>query len=455
MATHERNDVWHKLTMAHFAGNPVYFFDTSFLLSQITSLANWNPIRLEAAIAPRVENVLCDADSRYVTERGFYVIFGNYSPEIARQTASEICLDLLRHFFGRQDVRASDGQRFCCESSVQALVQDLGGPPPEQPASYSRARTPRMPQITDEKSFEKELLEFFMERVITDTSDQTFLFWPCWDTRKQRVAAFSCSHADAYSNRLDGPVTRSLAPAALQCQVDVAALAAATKAVRELFVRREPSPVSVPVHVETLSWSKTRNAYFEVLRQIDPALRSFLVPRIEGLVAGANLPSVAEWIAQFQRYVHRVLVQVNAAMDFSSAGQLGASGFGITMTSWMRNTKIPGETLADQAAKLNRICAGQRAVSYVQNVSTLPELFLLKAKGINIISGLVVGQGSLMPDTARLVTFDELEDLSEQPELEVQADEPEQDGDWSILAAIAGLDATKSAPENFKYVGRA
>ncbi len=142
MATRARKDIWHKLTLAHFAGNPVYFFDTRFLLSKVPALAGWSAAKLEAAITPLVEPTLGRGDARYITETGFYVVFGSFDPFAAQETASEISADILGSLFGPGDYSQETVQRLCHQASVQNLVEDLGVPSPpkrsvrsEEPAS--------------------------------------------------------------------------------------------------------------------------------------------------------------------------------------------------------------------------------------------------------------------------------------------------------------------------------
>src|SRR5262245_35867162 len=103
MATLTHKDVWHKLTLAHFAQHPDSFVNTQFLFSQLPVVTGWSAARLEAVIAPIVEAALASTDTRYVTKTGFYVVFGSFDPFAAQETASEICGDILREILGRGD----------------------------------------------------------------------------------------------------------------------------------------------------------------------------------------------------------------------------------------------------------------------------------------------------------------------------------------------------------------
>ena len=60
-----------KLALAKMVGNPTYFFDTSFLLANVASLAGWNQSRLEAAIDPRLDTALSRADVHFSAPNGF------------------------------------------------------------------------------------------------------------------------------------------------------------------------------------------------------------------------------------------------------------------------------------------------------------------------------------------------------------------------------------------------
>src|ERR1700682_5099477 len=114
------------LALAKMVGNPTYFFDTSFLLANVASLAGWNQDRLEAAIDPRLDTALSRADVHFSAENGFYVIFASPNVSAAHDKAMTICADILRHFYGDGKYSPEHAAKVCRLSSVQSLAENLG-----------------------------------------------------------------------------------------------------------------------------------------------------------------------------------------------------------------------------------------------------------------------------------------------------------------------------------------
>jgi hypothetical protein len=418
MAMRARKDAWHQLTLAHFAGNPVYFFDSTFLLAHTVSRAEWSQARLQAAITRRIEKALSGADTHYATKRGSYIIFGKYNPFAARLTVTEICADILQRFCGREDCLPEDARRFCQPSSVQALMDDLDIAPLPRPKSPRRAREEIAAYANgliegDEEQFARELSYLYMEDVISRHSEGKYLFSPCWDSQQERIISFSCdltlSHGDPSVEEAE---PNGQSPAESLCRRDVAALAAASRGVLHLTSRGNPAPISMPIHADTLSCPKTRSSYFRVLSQIDPRYLAILVPRIVGLKAGADLYAVSLWIERLQRYVPYTYVHIGADLDCSDAPTMNATGFGLTVTASMRSPRTPDDALMDQAVKLERISMEQRAVSYAQDVASLTEFHLLKAHGFRLFSGPVVEPSSIAPCPLRALSLAQIEKRS-------------------------------------------
>lgn len=413
MVAHSRNDVWQKLTLSHFAGNPVYFFDTAFLLSKATALAGWSPAKLEAAIGPRVEHALGVADTRYITANGFYVVFGRYDDMAAQETANEIGMGILTHLFGQGDYWPEAVQRLCRQSSVQNLVEDLGVPPPpqnrrieRQSQGYEVINFGSHAEQRDEKPFAKELTNLYREHMMSDHNDQDFQFWPCWNSQRQRITSFVCERVESPDETFS--LLGSLSPATMQCRLDVVALAAASKGIQRIVRRCEPAFVSVPVHVETLLWSKARDSYLNVLMKIDSRIRALLVPTIVGFAPGANLAPITEWTARLRPHVRGISLEVDEELSISQNGPLGLTRLDLSVTDSMRAPHTQRDGLVEKVARLRRNCEHQKTIAAVHNVQTLPELYLVKAHGANIISGPVIDFPSTMPCVVQALSFDEI-----------------------------------------------
>jgi hypothetical protein len=451
MAARARKDVWHKLTLAHFAGNPVYFFDTRFLLSKVPALAGWSAAKLEAALAPLVEPTLGNGDTRYITETGFYVLFGSFDPFAAQETASEISADILGTLLGPGDYSQEIVQRLCAQSSVQNLVEDLGvgvpSPPKRSPSREEPEVLGDLLERRNKKPFAKELTEIYREYVSSE-DNKIFAFWPCWDSQRQRITSFTCEIANRSSqDALAISTAKSLSPATTQCRLDIAALATASRGIRRIVRRCEPGFVSVPVHVETLSWSKTRDAYLSVLSQIDAKALSLMALRIGGFGPGADLSLVPDWIAQLRPHVRGVSIELSTELDKSYAGIPGLTGFNLTITDEMRSRSLAGEALVDQIARLKRVCHSQSAIASIHNVATLPELYLVKAHGIRIVSGPAIESQSPMPGRLRPLSFESMSaDTLQGEDRDTFIRELENDVERAILRRIAQLAGPQSSP---------
>src|SRR5262249_9977753 len=119
-------------------------------------------------------------------------------------------------------------------------------------------------------------------------------------------------------------VSDALTLAVAQSKIDIAVLAWATRGARRIVKRGEIALVSAPLHVETLSWSKTRNAYLDVLSQIEPRSLTLIAPRIVGLDSGSNLAQVIQWSRALHHYVRGIFVHLPGInFDFSRTGILG------------------------------------------------------------------------------------------------------------------------------------
>ena len=409
-----------KLALAKMVGNPTYFFDTSFLLANVASLAGWNQSRLEAAIDPRLDTALSRADVHFSAENGFYVVFASPNVTAAHDKAMTICADILRHFYGDGKYSPEHAAKVCRLSSVQSLAEDLGltlGPTGTNQAGAAaavveRVHTPATEETEgedDKEAFKRELTDLFRAQLNAPSDITKFLFTPCWDSKKEQITSFACDAsapaADAVTN---GDSKVAFPQAEARCKIDIISLGAATTGVRHIIARGDVALVSVPVHVETLSWAKTRNAYLDMLRQIDARFLAFLAPRVVGLDAGANLNPVAQWIAGIRRRTRWSFVHLpNLHLDFSRVGVLGATGFTLAAPSLSGSKQARLKALSDEAGRLKRICSAQNAIACVNNVASSQELLQLSCQGVRIIAGPVIGRPAELPGPTQRLSFSE------------------------------------------------
>jgi hypothetical protein len=404
-----------QLTLSQFTGHPVYFFDTSVLLDNVISIAGWNQTRLEAAIAPRVERILDVADMWIATDDGFYVVFANHTGDVARGKADAVRADLLRHFYGPAGFHPEVAAKLCRPSTLFALAGRLGIS--EENSVRPRAKTSE--PATDEPAegtgagFAEELQAVFADAVALKAAEfGNFLFSPLWDSKKERISTFLCE-TDAPSRQETTPSLRLSAEG--RCRHDVAALAAATRGVCDILSRHDVGAVSVAVHGETLSWSKTKNAYLEMLGRVESRLRNLLVLRIVGLEPGANLSKIAEWTNGLHHHVRWIFVHLpDLNFDFRSVGVLSVTGYGLTAALPEHPDATSLNMLSAQAAKLSRICANQAASSFMDNVVSREVLTLLKHQGVRFFAGPAIGASSESPGIVGAFSL-----LEQSPQLEV------------------------------------
>jgi hypothetical protein len=121
----------------------------------------------------------------------------------------------------------------------------------------------------------------------------------------------------------------------------------------------------------------------------------------------------------------------------------------------MRSPGSAGETLVDQIARLKRICHSQSAIASIHNVATLPELYLVKAHGIRIVSGPAIESQSSMPGRLRPLSFESMSaDTLQGEDRDTFIRELESDVERAILRRIAQLAGPQSS-QGPRYSGQA
>ena len=190
-----------------FAGKPLYFFDISLLRSSVASLIGWSPAKLEAAIAPRVENAIGETDLWFTTPTGFFVIFASIDQTLARTQAKSICVDILKHFYGQEEYPPEYADKFCRPSSTQDVARAVACSettsakiPPMPPEAYSIDEEGSAEIEKEQRLFRKKCIELFRAHVLSN-NERMFLFLPCWDTKRERITSFTCGDFETLTSR--------------------------------------------------------------------------------------------------------------------------------------------------------------------------------------------------------------------------------------------------------------
>jgi len=387
--------------LSQFAGYPIYFFDTNYL----SRVPNARAARDDAALAESIKTALSAAllplDVKIGGDGGFYLVFTNRTSGMGADRAHAICAALSQAL--GLSLNAEKTDRFCRPVSLSDLAAALGL------AQNDDAGASASPPSAEGDEFADELGALFVDRLLSSADDnESALYSPIWDCRKARITVFALGLDAASKRRMEKPraAADALVLAAAQSKLDIAILAWAVGAARRLISQNKVALISMPLHVETLSWSKTRNAYLNVLAQIDPRIISLIAPRIIGFDAGSNLNQVGQWTQALHR--HCVFVHLpNTNFDFSGAGNLGATVFALTAHS----SRV---ALGEEASRLTRLSSDQNAIPYMDNVKSTAELSILKRKGIRLASGPLIGLPATLSECLRAEAW-------EKPQLAVSA----------------------------------
>jgi hypothetical protein len=400
----EASQLRNHIDLAQYAGFPVHFFDYRFLRANVPIIATWNADKLETVIGARTDNMLSRADVRLPVRAGFYIIFCTHEPKVAQERTNAVSTDILKHFFGTESLIPEGANAFTRAASLNEIAADLGiAPPPPQAASSGGAGA----AIDGQPSLIADMNALFRQ-YFGEQQDviQKFLFAPIWDSVNERIASFSCQPALPGAERNMPAGEKS---AADHCANDIAALAFGMKGVWHLLTRGDLALVTVPVHIETLSWSKHRAAYLHELGNIEPKVLGLLAFRICGLDPGASLSQLSQGVSVLRRHARRIFVHLaNTNADFSHAGILGVTGIGVSMPAPDARGDTPLDSLPAVATRLKRICAGQNAIAYVANVASPAHVNFLKGQGVRLIAGPVFGPPSEEPGPARALSLHDI-----------------------------------------------
>jgi hypothetical protein len=261
-----------------------------------------------------------------------------------------------------------------------------------------------MQGVCPENAPDLQLIDLYRCSLASNNQSSGFLFTPVWNSKHERIASYSCELPDGKSRSRKWEVP-NMGSAEAQCRLDIMALASAIKGLRHVFSRGEIAAVTPTVNLETLAWSKTRNAYLKVLGQIDSKERRFLAPRIVRVEEGFNLSAIAQWTLGLRSLVDRCLLHLpNLEFEFWRAGRLGVRAIGLSAhgSAAMRNTP---NSLTNEAQKLAGLCSNYCVAPYVDNVSSIAELQILQSLGIRNIGGPVIGEPSELPNQVHSLFF--------------------------------------------------
>ena len=391
------------IDLAQYTGFPVHFFDYRFLRANVPNIANWTGDKLETVIGNRTDNTLSRADVRLPVGNGFYIIFCTHEPKIAQERTNAVSTDILKHFFGTESLIPEGAKAFSRVASLNEIASDMGiaPPPPPSTAGTGAGGGGLDGQASLIAGMNALFRQYFGEQ---QDAIQKFLFAPIWDSANERISSFSCQQANPSFARNGATGEKSSAD---HCTNDIAGLAFALKGVWHLIARNDVALVTVPVHIETLSWQKQRAIYLHELANIEPKLLGLLAFRIYGLDAGSSFSQLSQGVSVLRRHARRIFIHLpNTHIDLSHAGILGVTGIGVSMPS--QDREAPTDSLPAVTTRLKRICTGQNAIAYFANVSSPNHVNYLKGQGVRLIAGPVLYPPSEDPGPVRALSLNEI-----------------------------------------------
>ena len=383
MAANEAHIVRRRIDSRRYAGAPVYYFDTAGLLAGLGRERTVSRERLSSILERRLEGLLNRADVHLAAPRGFFVIFSSRRPRLAEERAQAVRDDILRHFFGADGLVPGWARRFSRPSTLAEAVMTIADAP-------SPGRTgSRLPPPRSGKN--------------ARFAKQGFI--PMWDCAHER-AAFFCWQASSLAPPSAAGAPPLAVSGAAQAAADIAALVHALRGLCRVLSRGQTPPLMVPVHLETLSWPKPKSFYLREIAQLEARVLDGLAFRIVGLKDGTGLEQLRCGLEMLGGHARRIFVHLpHTGIELSHAGLAGISAIGLSAPE---EADLSGENLSGAldaaAAKLTRICAGQRAFSYVDRVTTAAAAELLRSRGIRFIAGPLFGPPSPEPGELRRLT---------------------------------------------------
>jgi len=365
------------LEHALMANRPLYFFDLGHALERAGLGAAGTPTWLRGLCEERI-GPLSDGDITLFTTDGFYLLVGSCEGDEADALAARVDR-AMTELFGGEDApenllhpgpaRAGDPMDLALIERARAIMS----PAPE----------PRFAGLGSDGRSAKDGVQLF--------------FAPVRDLRRGTPMLFHCVPVALHS---EAPGTgyrafRNLTPqdyAALDC----AMLEFSAALARGLSESGSIAAVAVPVHAETLGWSRGRQRYLALLRETGAASAPQLLPVLDGLQTGTPPERIAEMVGMLKPHAKRVVVNLpDPEVALDSSGLIGAAGFSLALP-WYAD----GRVAQRWSRWLERTCAIQNAFAWIACVNNAEALQAVRANPIRFACGTALGPTALTRDAA-------------------------------------------------------
>ncbi|HEX3809008.1 MAG TPA: hypothetical protein VHW02_04850 [Rhizomicrobium sp.] len=377
-------------------GRPVYYFDTSEIRQRLPEGSNRTSAAVDQLLAPHIDAALGPSDVKVASDDGYFVLFGELDHAQAEAKAQALANAILVKAFGTQRAIPSNIASFWRRSSLRAASDALR----RVARAAARAANRKPVDYTEIENAENiASLNAALEQV---RNGRKFMFSPIWDATAERVAGHFChqrGHTVAYA--VSNP--------AAQCAFDRAALAVARTAALELADRQSIALIRVPVHLETLAWSRQREIYLSAVSALGRDLLGLVAFEVVGFTEGSSLTQVSHAVTTLKRHARRIFLRMPIAnLETALAGVVGVAALGLLAPGGAGNPKATLATLEVSAGRLRRLCARQGAIAYIDRVASLDALEVVRACGIRLVTGDILPAPAEAPDALYPLSFEDI-----------------------------------------------
>jgi hypothetical protein len=356
----------------HSQGDPVspfdtryssFYFDVGRVMDRCETLKQ-NPQRAALMCQAQVRQI-APGEVVIPTENGFHLVVRTRSGVAAGALAFEINRSLLRRLFGAESAERmpamfqAAGQPRILPLARGSLAAKRPAPSPKDNRDNPLAFVPRTESLSGWPDFKPGHI-------------------PVFHLRQKAIPIHLCG-AVAFRNgkSLFGADALRYCHPDYRPSVDMAMLRYGLSLLPQAMPGKDASAIVTGVSYETLAWTKSRQAYLEVLRAARLSENAPFIIKLDEVPRGTPARSLADLLAVLRPLVRRVFIHL-PERDASLAREacLGAAGFCASIT--------PKTDLADIAAiahRLEQVAMAQRAMSCILGAGDNATLRLLRDAG--------------------------------------------------------------------------
>lgn len=357
--------------LSRFEGDCVLFFDLEPVLRSASSrwLLERDHLKL---ICERQVRAVAPHDMIVFSRTGFYLIASSGTEAEARIRASQVNLRLLQVFFGTDSLA------------------------PDQVVSMYRAATAeevREANPTFKFPAREQIAAADFAKPVS--SGIQFVFSPVEDFRNGRTSVLFCVPYRRTALELLYGYNNLTQSGEDSLELDLLLLDQAIAFTRRLAHRGLYTAVGASVGFETLTSPRWREAYQRKLQEAHALDNPLLILKIDAVPIGVTSTRLAHLVHTIRPYAKRIFVHLpERTLPLSQTGFLGASGFVFSLSRRLTATQVSEET-----GRLIEFCAGQGALSGIDNIQTPAQRDLVRTAGARFGAAVPTELSSLQADS--------------------------------------------------------